>query len=278
MSSVILPTAEYIRDLPVDSEHADYIVKIANARDLIANLPAPANVNRDLSLVPPVNIIFTLSTSPELPAHVLKKIVAPGDKTIFGNKGMLGLCTSGRGMPVKIFLHEHFLTASDPSGELLEEVAFHETIHGIEGIEQKSDGSLKRHSPWSYELQQQMLEIDEKNGHIPDFHQDLFVKAYTKYLRSGTGLQQNVSELFARVAVVNMYQIKETGQALNSFSEFFRMALKLNLSDKITRKEYNLIDFMGARGTFSEEAQTKLFEEGDNMIRRIAQLYGYEMH
>lgn len=276
MTLQLSKTAEYIRALPVEDCHDDFIVKIANARDLIANLPSPNNLNRDLSRIPPVNIAFTLSTSSKLPDYVASKIVDPDDQKIFSDEGLLGLCMSGRGMPVEIFLHEHFLIATDPSGEMLEEVAFHEVMHGIEGIEQDQRGRLHRYSPWSYELQQRMLEMDRESGHKPSFHENPVLKVYEEYLRSGTGLQQNVSEIFARVAVANMYEIKETGQAFTSFSQFLKRALKKVEADKLSRKEWNMLDFITGFNTYSADAQNHLIMEGDNMIGRVAELYGYE--
>jgi len=280
MQTSLSNVAKYISQLPVNEERDDHIVKIANARELIEQLPSPQNVRRKLDLVPDIDIAFALSTSPELPQYVAEQIEQSVHRNEFTKTSLLGLCTSGRGMPPEIFLHDHFMTASDPSGELLEEVTWHETVHGIEGIKKNAKGKLKRKEPWSYWLQQSMLAIDEENKHTPKMSEDAGLRAYTQYLRSGTVLQQNVSELFARVAVTYMYEIKETGQAIESFSEFFKLAVTAirdeNLNS-LSRKEHNLIDFIGAWGTFSFEARAHLSNHGDNLIKRVAELYGCEM-
>ncbi len=270
-------TYEYVHDLETKDTQPGYVLKTANARDLISKLPSPQNVKRDITLVPDIPIDFLLSTTEKLPAHITKQIEQSENRKKFTNKSLLGLCTSGRGMPVEIFLHDHFMTARDPSGELFEEVAWHETVHGIEGIEINNDGVYKRHMPWSYKLQQTMLSIDAGNEHEPDLPSDSKGRSYIKYLRDGTSLQENVSEVFARLAVMFMYEIKETGIALTSTQDLRDFFSRHRAPTRRSRKEINISDFLRVWKTFSEEAQQLFVEEHDNLIKRIAVLYGCDI-
>lgn len=270
-------TYEYIRDLETDDEYPGYVVKTADARTLIAQLPSPRNIKRDLDCVPSVPIRLLLSTSERLPRHIVTEIERSENKGNFTHKSLLGLCTSGRGLPVEIFLHDHFMNISDPSGELFEEVTWHETVHGIEGIERDDRGVLRRENPWSYELQQEMLAVDARNGHTPDFSDAEKPRADMHYLRVGTSLQDNVSELFARGAVIFMYEVKETGTALTSWEDLMRLIMTENYTTKRSRKSSNISDFLGAWGTFSDEAKELFFEEADNFVKRAAQLYGCDV-
>ena len=270
-------TYEYVHDLETKDTQPGYVLKTANARDLISKLPSPQNVKRDITLVPDIPIDFLLSTTEKLPAHITKQIEQSENRKKFTNKSLLGLCTSGRGMPVEIFLHDHFMTARDPSGELFEEVAWHETVHGIEGIEINNDGVYKRHMPWSYKLQQTMLSIDAENEHEPDLPSDSKGRSYIKYLRDGTSLQENVSEVFARLAVMFMYEIKETGIALTSTQDLRDFFSRHGAPTRRSRKEINISDFLRVWKTFSEEAQQLFVEEHDNLIKRIAVLYGCDI-
>lgn len=261
----------------MQSTEENYVLKTANARELIGNLPAPQNLKRNIDLVPDIQINFLLSTTKELPKHIVAQIEASENKKEFTNKSLLGLCTSGRGMPVEIFLHEHVITARDPSGELFEEVVWHETVHGIEGIEINAEGEYKRQMPWSYKLQRIMLSIDRESEHKPNFPNDPREKAYIQYLRNGTSLQENVSEVFARLAAIFMYEIKETGVALTTTEALFELLSNQSISRRGTRKERNIFDFQRTWETFSKEAQQFFIKENDHLIRRIAKLYGCDL-
>lgn len=267
-------TYDYVHNLETQDAQPDYVLKIANARDLISKLPSPKNVTRNINLVPDTQINILLSTTEELPEHITEQIENSENRRKFTNRSLLGLCTSGRGMPVEIFLHDHFMTARDPSGELFEEVAWHETVHGIEGIEINREGEHVRYMPWSYKLQQQMLSIDVENEHEPDLPDDPKLRSHVKYLRGGTSLQQNVSETFTRLAVIFMYEIKETGRALTSTQDLLEPILKFENPTQHSRKESNISDFLRVWKTFSEESQQLFVKESDGLIKRIAALYG----
>jgi len=265
-------TYQYIHDLPTEERHDDHLIKIANARDLISQMPSPSNVRRDQTLIPDAPISFVLSTTSALPEHILKRIAGSKNKNDFNNTNLLGLCNNGRGMPVDIFLHDYLMAESDDSGALFEEVTWHETVHGIEGIELNKNGQYVRNTPWSYKLQQDMLAIDAEHGHVPAPLDDNFLRAYVEYLREGTDLQEHVSEVFARVAVTFMYEIKETGMALTSAKEFFKLISK-DTSER-TRKNSNISDFLIASETFSEDANLLFAEQTDALIKNVAKLYG----
>lgn len=267
-------TYKYVHNLKTEETQLGYILKTANARELISKLPSPTNIKRNINLIPDIPIGFLLSTTEKLPEHISEQIENSENRKNFTNKSLLGLCTSGRGMPVKIFLHDYYMAARDPSGELFEEVAWHETVHGIEGIEMNDDGVYKRHMPWSYNLQQRMLSIDIDNNHQPDLPDDPKARAYIKYLREGTSLQKNVSEIFTRVAGIFMYEIKDTGKALTSKQDLLDLISKYENAPQHSRKERNIADFLKAWKTFSDDAQQLFMEESDNLIKRVATLYG----
>ncbi len=253
------------------------MIKLAGARELIGLLPSPSNTQRNLALVPDIQIAFALSTSPRLPRYVAERIAQSHDSKSFKDTSLLGLCSSGRGMPVEIFLHDHFMMAIDPSGEIFEEVTWHETVHGIEGIELDQSGKYIRKTPWSYELQQEMLRIDASIGHIPALPNNPDFAAYVNYLRRGTSLQQNVSEVFARVAVMFMYEIKENKTAPVIPSGFAQMMKRIKNSGLTSQQASNLDDFAMAYETFSQASKSILIKNMQEMLNRIAQLYGCEI-
>jgi len=113
-----------------------------------------------------------------------------------------------------------------------------------------------------------MLAIDAEHGHVPAPLDDNFLRAYVEYLREGTDLQEHVSEVFARVAVTFMYEIKETGMALTSAKEFFKLISK-DTSER-TRKNSNISDFLIASETFSEDANLLFAEQTDALIKNVA--------
>lgn len=271
-------TFKYIDSLVVQDVGHDFVVKTANSREIVSCLPSPSNLKRNLDHVPEVDVRLILSTSERLPDHISRRIATSENKGFFTHKSLLGLCTSGRGVPVEIFLHDHVLMISDPSGEVFEEVAWHELVHGIEGIECDVHGHLTRQTPWSYRLQQAMLEIDEENGHVPILPDHDRKSAHSLYLRHGTSLQDHVSEMFARIAVIFMYHIKETGGAFRSGEDLFKItSLYSSGNTRNSRKHNNISDFLNVWGTFSEEAQLFFTEELDNVIKNTARLYGCDV-
>ncbi len=267
-------TYEYVNDLEVKDRHKNYVLKTARAREIVSNLPHPENVVRDIETVPDVDVDLLISTTDDLPDMIKRQIKTSENKNKFTKKSLLGLCMSGRGMPVEIFLHEHPMISRDPSGELFEEVVWHELVHGLEGVEMNKDGSFRRHMPWSYKLQQTMLSIDEQNDHDADMFADERVRPHISYLRSGTTLQENVSEVFARLAVIYMYEIKDTGLALTSAEDLFNLFSRHETAKRGTRKEINIFDSLRALRTFSEEAQQLFIQESDELVTHIARLYG----
>ncbi len=270
-------TYEYVHDLETKDARSGYVLKTANARELISHLPCPQNVERNYTHVPDIPIDFLLSTTGHLPEHIAKQIENSENRRKFTNRSLLGLCTSGRGMPVEIFLHDFAMGTRDPSGGLFEEVIWHETVHGIEGIEIDNEGVYQRYMPWSYKLQQTMQSIDLENDHEPDLPDEARARSYIKYLRDGTSLQDNVSEVFARLAVIFMYEIKDTGKALASAQDLYDVFSRHDNLTRRSRKEINMLDSLRALETFSDEAQQLFLKENDTLVRRIAMLYGCDI-
>ncbi len=277
MLSFTSRTYEYVHNLETQDTRPGYILKTANARDLISHLPSPKNIQRNINLVPDIPISILLTTTEELPEHIAEQIENSENKKEFTHKSLLGLCTSGRGMPVEIFLHDYSMMARDPSGELFEEVIWHETVHGIEGIEMNREGVHVRYMPWSYKLQQDMLSIDAKNEHEPNLPDNLKLRSHINYLRYGTSLQQNASEMFTRIAGIFMYEIKETGRALTSAKDLLDVISIYESATYNSRKDSNISDFLKVRDTFSEEAQQLFAKESDELIKRVAALYGCDI-
>ena len=71
----------------------------------------------------------------------------------------------------------------DPTGNLFEENTWHELVHGLEGIYTNEDGELEKEEPWSYRLQQAMIQMDEEFEHIPDLSETPELQTYIQYLR-----------------------------------------------------------------------------------------------
>lgn len=268
-------TYDYINGLEVVEQHDDHVVKIANAQDLIAKLPSPKNLERNMDLVPSVLVTLTLSNSSQLPEHIFRAVSKSENNGFFTDKSLLGLCMSGRGLPLEVFLHDYFMMNYDPSGEIFEEVIWHEIVHGIEGVYIDGLGKVRRKTPWSYEVQQHMLMLDEQSGHEVDWPSCQKEYAYVRYMRSGTSLQDNVSEVFARAAVIYMYQIKETGMAPLCSEEFFLFIENFNGSKNASsRKESNIYDFISAWRSYSDESRAFFTREFDNAFLKISELYG----
>ena len=273
-------TYEYISELAVQEEGKGYLLKTANARDFVDTLPSPVGVKRNMELVPDIAIDFLLSTSPKLPKEIAKSVSRSKNKENFTDEHLLGLAMSGRGMPVKIFMHDVLLKKYDPSGDLFQEISWHEFVHATEGIEANDDGEYKRTTPWSYNLQQEMLDIDQQNKHKPVFlNSEKSDKDYQlmNYLRGGTSLQDNVSEMFGYSAAVFMEEVKETGKTLTSILDILNIYNVAVQEENWSRKQTNACVVYHTFESFSDKAKYRFLEEDKKFMSNIATLYGCEM-
>ena len=266
----------FLKAQPVTRCEADFVEIRVSARDVILQFPTPAAGQRDPSLIPDVEIKFYLSTGLEHPAFIKKLIENTPDNTIFKDDTLMGLCFSGRGLPVEIFLHEPRLLEFDPSGNFFDEVLWHETVHGIEGIKRDKNNNLIRPEPWSYTLQQAMLRLDAENGSPEGMgEKEILDHPYMQYLRKGTVLQENVSEIFARVASLYVIEVREKGVALSLHNPEDLGDVDLDDFDNTNRRNSNLNDLFTALSTYGEKAQSVFWGVYPKTIETISSLYGF---
>lgn len=276
-------TYQYIDSLDVQEEGDDFVLKTANAREFIDSLPSPTGVTRNMNLVPDVAVDFVLSTSLKLPEQISEKVAQSKNKENFTDDTLLGLAMSGRGLPVKIFLHDLSLKKYDPSGDLFQEIAWHEFVHATEGIKYNGNQGYERETPWSYILQQEMLDMDQQNNHKPvlfnsgksgkDFH-------LMNYLRAGTSLQDNVSEMFGYSAAIFMDEVKETGKTLTSVFDILDILDIYNAAaqdEDWSRKQMNAYVVSHTFESFSDDAKYHFIKNDEKFMKNIATLYGCEM-
>lgn len=266
---------DFMDAVPAAETHPHHVVKHVDARDFVSHLRAPTNLVRDVAHIPNIKIKFLLSTDGQQPDFIREKIASSEQKDAFTAENLKGLCLNGRRPDPEIFLNSVQMLRDDPTGGLFDEVAWHEYIHGIEGIEESAHG-VTRETPWSYRLQRAMLEIDKENNHVP-FKGKLSkeFQTYAGYLREGTSLQENVSELFARVGVLFYNRICETGQAITAKDHgyFTPKGFKLNFN-WTDRKTYNLSDLYLGLGTYSADAQDLFWDLLPESLEKITCLYG----
>jgi len=155
------PLSDYISDAPIADRTHDSITKIISSAAAIMTLPTPVNTARSPDLIVDAPLTIILPTSDKIPENVETTLRKSKQQELFNNSGyaVLGLCMSGRGYPVKMFLHRELMDEIDPTGAEFENVFWHETLHGIEGVEASASGGFQRNMPWSYQLQQHMQEI-----------------------------------------------------------------------------------------------------------------------
>lgn len=267
--------SEYVDQLPVAEDLGDGIVKIANLRQFVMCLPTPENCERDETLIPDLDMKLILSVSLTLPRYISEKIQKSPDKIIFDDISLGGLCVSGRGLPIEIFLHS-FLLNKDPKGELFDEIAWHETVHAIEGIYLDEDGEYKReNTPWSYVLQQNMIDKDSEKKFqrfMISTEKDPVIIRRLLYLKHGTDLQENVSEIFARVAVLCMKNIRDKGQAIDRDGKNF-LEREIN-GLNFTSRDADARNIQTTLRHFRAAARDVLWQNADEMVERANLLYG----
>jgi hypothetical protein len=263
--------------LPENERGRDYVRKTASARDFVAYLQTPENYERDMAFVPDVPVELYLSTTGRLPKFVRDIVKKSKDRAIFGDKSLAGLCMNGRGMPIRIFLHDVLMHKIDPSGKYFEEIFWHEYVHGAEGIVQNEQGAWVRLEPWSYTLQQRMLEIDRAEGFDPfeDFRGNRKLRTLLQYLREGTEIQENVSEVFARAACAYMVNVRDTKAApdLGDFS----ILMPEYVPDFSTPLNRNVREFFEGAARYSPASQKILMDEMPMIMAHVHVMYGCKM-
>lgn len=266
---------DFVKNLPVIEQGEGYVNKTARARDLIKRLPSPKNVSRDLDIVPDISVLLCLSTTPQLPAFLKKVIEDSQDKEIFNDEHLAGLYMNGHDYPPYIFLHEIMMQKMDSSGLLFEQVFWHEYLHAVEGIHEVRPRVFEYKVPWSSRLQGQMLEIDKKAGHQPSYDgMTALRRDFTRYMREGTALQKNASEVFARVGVLFWLKICETKEAAlpYDFINLIGDSGKQSLVD--IERNRNASELGMAVETFCDGSKDLLFAAMPRMIAQTAHLYG----
>ncbi len=252
----------------------DYVRKTASARDFVVCLQTPENYERDMAFVPDVPVELYLSTTGRLPKFVRDIVKKSKDRAIFGDNSLAGLCMNGRGMPIRIFLHDVLMHKIDPSGKYFEEIFWHEYVHGAEGIVQNEQGTWVRKKPWSYSLQQRMLDTDrtERFNPFDGFKGTRKLRTLLQYLREGTELQENVSEIFARAACAYMVNVRDTKVApdLGDFS----ILAPGSVPDFSTPLNRNAREFFEGAARYSPSSQKILMDELPMMMTHVHAMYG----
>jgi hypothetical protein len=177
-------------------------------------------------------------------------------------------------MPIEIFLHDILMAEKDPSGNMFEEIFWHEYVHGAEGIHQNKDGVWERVEPWSYRLQQRMIESDREQGFDPfeGFKGAKKLKTLLKYFREGTDVQENVSEIFARAACAYMVTVRDTKNA----PEFGNPSILLpkDIPDFSTPLNRNVRELFEGVARYSPASQQTMVDEMPMMMVHIHAMYG----
>lgn len=263
----------YLNSLPADVLASGCVTKTVRARDLILCLPDPAG-GRSAETIPEVNIIFHQATSDSMPPHVKDKIRASPDEEILGERNLMGLSMAGLGMPPEIYIQTKILFEMDDTGQKFEEIIWHEILHAIEGI--RPDGTL-RDRPWSFDLQNRMVKMDDAPS-AEEFISSLDIsqdaKKYIRYLRRGTDAQENVSEIFARVGVLFLKHIRQTGAAPDVTKKDFLTKRMLSRSFNDRAADCDLVDLRLGLGTFGDKSHKLFWREMPEMVARISGLYG----
>jgi len=207
---------QLIDDAPVVGKTSDSVTKIISSRAAIMSLPSPQNVARLSSTIVDIPITLILSTSGKTPQPIrdLTEASEIRDLLVDADNILLGLCLSGRRLPIEMYLHKGLFDTKYASDDvMLENIFWHELLHGFEGVYVTPDGEVRRKTPWSFQLQKRMQQLEALSGnpydasHLKNPQSALLLG----YLHKGADLQDNVSELFARVGVLMLRHIRDEG-------------------------------------------------------------------
>lgn len=269
-------TYAFIKSLPSQHEAEDFITKKSDARTLISTLPTPPNMKRTFEHIPAAPVTLHLSTTTALPNFISKTVAQSQERDFFQDDTLGGLCLNGRHLPIEIFLHTTHLQNLDPTGALSEEILWHELVHGLEGTQESTSGNFIREKPMSYRLQQAMLLTDRYNQHAPDYTQGSdMMHDFERYMRKGTALQKNVSEIFARIATLYLLHMRENVPIDNPI-DLIKGGMDIP-DDPFTpeaRKPSALTDLFTGLATFSEPAQDLFWRAYPSLVGQAAALYG----
>ena len=89
-------------------------------------------------------------------------------------------------------------------------------------------------------------------------------------------MQENVSEVFARLAVIFMLKIRNTGLAPDP-QKAPQWMFRSSQTDETSRETYNVGDLALAFNTFSPQAQAVFTRCSEAIHQKIAALYGCEI-
>jgi hypothetical protein len=245
-------------------------------------LPQPTNVSRcaDLIIDHPVTVI--LSKSEQMPERIAQVMAGSKGVAMFGDRHfyLAGLCLNGRSLPTELYLHSGLMKTQNDGAINFEQIFWHEYTHGAEGIRQAS-GGVVRDAPWSYRLQRIMLRMDDIYGGRaePLFAGHPVLQAHAAYMREGLDVQQNVSELFARVAETMLCDIRTTGMVPTSRQDAELLLFRMfdGKHDGKTRRDEVVRDYIVGFSSYGEAAQLLAVKAFPHMVRRAAKLYGCDL-
>lgn len=267
---------------PVIAETDDSFTVRVSARDALMTLPQPTNVSRRADLITDHPVTVILSKSEQMPEQIAQVIArSKGSAMLSGRHFYLaGLCLNGRSLPVELYLHSGRMKTQEDGAINFDQIFWHEYTHGTEGISLTS-GIVTRDVPWSYRLQRIMLRMDNMYGGRaePLFADHPVLQAHAAYMREGLDVQQNVSELFARVAEIMLCDIRSTGMVPTSrqAAELLLFRMFDSKHDGQTRRDEVVRDFIVGFCGYGAAAQLLAAKAFPQMVRRAAKLYGCDL-
>jgi len=274
---------QLIDTAPIVSETVDSVTKVIGSADAVMALPSPNNVARSRGNIVDVPVTLILSKSEKTPQHIVDLINASNSQEFLADPDniLLGLCLSGRGYPLDMYLHKGLFDNRYSSDDaMLENIFWHEFLHGFEGIYVTPSGDIQRKTPWSFLFQKRMQQLDALSGHPFDGSQyeNRAFTSFVDYLHHGTDLQNNVSELFARVGVLMLHHIRAGGNVPQTNREAYALldsyGLTADLPKPTKQSVMEAADIWLAVVTHGQNAQISFWRHAPKMISRAARLYG----
>src|SRR5262249_46901941 len=119
---------DYIGSSPTVDETKDSITKRISSAAAIMCLPSPGNWPGKPDLIADVPVELVLSTTDKMPASIRDLIQTSESRVMLEGHHLWGLCISGLGYPVKLFLHQAAIDRFDPGGARFEDYFFHEYV------------------------------------------------------------------------------------------------------------------------------------------------------
>jgi len=100
---------DYLDEVKPRKVGADYVVKVLGARKAVMALPDPGGTERAERGIPDIPVEVVLSTSDKVAEVIARLFDRSVHRSFFLENPKFefdGLCINGRGMPVKLFIHE----------------------------------------------------------------------------------------------------------------------------------------------------------------------------